>query len=151
MKKILFLCAALLAFASNDEAQSIEYAQDSVKRGWVYNPDCEDDDCWVEVEYDTETEFPCGIDSLYKFFKDNIQYPQEAKEKGISGTVYITFTVKEDGSTTWEYVLRDIGGGCGQEAIRVAKLMPKWKPAMYKNKPVAVNFNLPVNFILNKE
>ena len=151
MREFFLVFVAMLALASNAVAQSIESTKDSVRRAWVYNPDCEDDDCWLEVEYDTETEFPGGIDSLYKFFKDNIQYPQEAKEKGISGTVYITFTVKEDGSTTWEYVLRDIGGGCGQEAIRVAKLMPKWKPAMCKNKAVAVNFNLPVNFILNKE
>ena len=46
-------------------------------------------------------------------------------------------------------VLRDIGGGCGAEAVRVVKAMPKWKPGKQRGKPVRTQFNLPVNFELN--
>lgn len=65
------------------------------------------------------------MDALYKYLANNIKYPKVAQENGISGKVYVTFVVEKDGRLTEIKVLRDIGGGCGAEAVRVVKTMPK--------------------------
>ncbi len=62
--------------------------------------------------------------------------------------VYVTFVVEKDGSISNPKLLRDIGFGCGAEAIRVVKAMPKWNPGKQRGKPVRVQFNLPVSFSL---
>ena len=108
-----------------------------------------EDEVFVLVEDDPE--FPGGMKALYKFLQDNVQYPRLALENSIEGKVYVTFVVEEDGSITNPRLLRDIGGGCGREAIRVVKMMPKWKPGKKSGKPVRVQFNLPVTFTLSQE
>ena len=97
---------------------------------------------------ENEPEFPGGMDALYKYLSQNIKYPQLARENGITGKVYVTFVVEKDGSIANPKILRDIGGGCGAEAIRVVKAMPKWSPGKQRGKAVRVQFNLPVNFNL---
>ncbi|MEN8225218.1 MAG: energy transducer TonB, partial [Bacteroidota bacterium] len=85
---------------------------------------------------------------LYAYLGNNIKYPVMAKESGIQGKVYVTFVVETDGSITDVKVLRGIGGGCDEEAIRVVSTMPKWKPGKQRGKPVRVQYNLPVRFTL---
>lgn len=97
---------------------------------------------------ENEPEFPGGMEALYKYLAQNIKYPQLARENNITGKVYVTFVVEKDGSIANPKVLRDIGGGCGAEAIRVVKAMPKWNPGKQRGKAVRVQFNLPVNFNL---
>jgi periplasmic protein TonB len=92
--------------------------------------------------------FPGGETALYKFLAENIKYPQMAKESGIQGRVFVTFVVERDGSVTDVRVLRGIGGGCDEEAIRVVKNMPKWAPGKQRGKSVRVQYNLPVKFTL---
>lgn len=92
--------------------------------------------------------FKGGEDEMYLWLGENIRYPQVAKESGIQGTVVVTFVVEKDGSITGIQILRDIGGGCGDEAIRVVKKMPKWKEGRQSNVPVRVQFNLPIKFTL---
>ena len=77
-----------------------------------------------------------------------MKYPEEAKEIGIQGKVYVTFVVEVDGSITDVKVLRGIGSGCDDEAVRVVKSMPKWVPGKQRGVPVRVQFNLPINFKL---
>lgn len=93
-------------------------------------------------------EFPGGEAALYKYLAENIKYPQMAKESGIQGRVFVTFVVERDGRVTDVRVLRGIGGGCDEEAIRVVKGMPKWSPGKQRGKPVRVQYNLPVKFTL---
>ncbi|MBR5029263.1 MAG: energy transducer TonB, partial [Bacteroidales bacterium] len=71
-----------------------------------------------------------------------------AKQQNLEGRVFVTFVVEKDGSIANPKVLRDIGGGCGEEAIRVVRSMPKWKPGKQRGKAVRVQFNLPVMFQL---
>ncbi|MBO6117442.1 MAG: energy transducer TonB [Bacteroidales bacterium] len=92
--------------------------------------------------------FPGGLQELNKYLAQNIKYPQQARETGTQGKVFLTFVVEKDGSITDIKVLRDIGSGCGEEAIRVVKSMPKWTPAKQRGKTVRQQFNLPVNFTL---
>jgi len=93
-------------------------------------------------------EFPGGEPALYRFLAENIKYPQMAKESGIQGRVFVTFVVEKDGSVTDVRVLRGIGGGCDEEAIRVVRNMPKWAPGKQRGKSVRVQYNLPVKFTL---
>lgn len=92
--------------------------------------------------------FPGGEEALYSFLRDNIKYPQLARENNITGKVFVQFVVEKDGSISNAKVMRDIGGGCGQEALRVVKAMPKWKPGKQRGKAVRAQFNLPVSFNL---
>ncbi|MBQ0016247.1 MAG: energy transducer TonB [Bacteroidales bacterium] len=105
-----------------------------------------EEEIFTVVENDPE--YPGGMESLYKYLGENIKYPSLAKENNITGKVYVTFVVEKDGSIANPRILRDIGGGCGQEAIRVVKSMPKWKPGKQRGKAVRVQFNLPVSFNL---
>ncbi|HNW90581.1 MAG TPA: TonB family protein [Bacteroidales bacterium] len=93
--------------------------------------------------------YPGGEEARMKFLAHNINYPQMAKESGIQGTVYVTFVITEAGKVSDVKVLRGIGGGCDEEAIRVTKLMPTWIPGTQSGKPVRVQFNMPVRFLLN--
>lgn len=95
-------------------------------------------------------EFPGGEQALMEFLEAHIQYPAAAKENNISGKVFVQFTIEKDGTPTNFKVKRDIGGGCGQEAVRVLRLMPKWKPAKQKEVVVRSQYNLPITFSLDK-
>lgn len=92
--------------------------------------------------------FQGGQEALIKYLQANISYPEEAKKKGITGTVYVSFMVKADGSVSNPKVLKGVGGGCNEEAIRVVSGMPRWKPGMSQGKPVDVMFTLPIKFAL---
>ncbi len=111
----------------------------------------EDEEEPVFVVVENDPEFPGGMEALYAFISNNVKYPKQALENGIQGKVYVTFVVEVDGSISNIKVLRDIGGGCGAEAVRVVKLMPKWKPGTQRGKAVRVQFNLPVEFKLPAE
>ena len=90
-------------------------------------------------------QFPGDVN---KYLADNIVYPKLARENSITGKVYVTFVVEKDGSITGARVLRDIGGGCGAEAIRLVNSMPKWIPGTQRGTAVRVQYNLPINFSL---
>ena len=112
----------------------------------------EDEELEAEVEIFTvveqEASFPGGIQKLNEYLAQSIKYPQQAKETGTKGRVMLTFVVERDGSITDIKILRDIGSGCGEEAKRVVKEMPKWQPAKQRGKAVRQQFVLPVSFNL---
>ncbi len=105
-----------------------------------------EDEIFVFVE--EQAGFPGGEEARIKYLRDHIKYPEMAKESGIQGTVYLKFVVEKDGSISNVKVLRGIGGGCDEEAVRVLKQMPKWKPAKQRGRPVRVWFNMPIKFTL---
>jgi protein TonB len=92
--------------------------------------------------------YPGGEEARISYLQQNIKYPEEAKELGIQGKVFVTFVVEVDGSISDVRVLRGIGGGCDEEAIRVVRSMPKWVPGKQRGVPVRVQFNLPIKFTL---
>ncbi len=92
--------------------------------------------------------YPGGETERNKFLADNIVYPQQATENGIQGTVYVSFVVDSKGNVTDVKILRGIGGGCDEEALRVVKMMPKWHPGKQNGKQVRVLFNMPIYFKL---
>jgi protein TonB len=93
--------------------------------------------------------FPGGEAELMKYLSKNIEYPSLAKENNIQGVVVLTFVVGRDGSVSDVQVVKDIQGGCGKEAVRVVRSMPKWVPGEANGNPVKVRFTLPVRFRLD--
>ena len=142
MKKSVFLVYGSLVFLFCSLLSIDSYSQEKDKVN-------EDSIIFYIVE--EEASYPGGLDALMEFLAKNIQYPEKAKKMGVKGRVFVTFIVEKDGSISDIKVLRDIGYGCGEEVIRVIKLMPKWKPAKQRGKAVRQQFNLPVSFNLDKE
>jgi len=93
----------------------------------------------------------CSNTNLVNFISENIQYPEVAKSEGIEGTVFLSFVIDKTGRIESQQILRDIGGGCGQEALRILDLMPDWEPAINDGEAVKVKLNLPVTFSLKNE
>ncbi len=87
-----------------------------------------------------------GESERLKFLKDHIEYPKNAAENGIQGTVYFQFVVDTKGNITDVKILRGIGGGCDEEALRVIKMMPPWHPGKQNGRTVRVLYNMAVSF-----
>ncbi len=98
---------------------------------------------------DKTERYKCSEQKMLEFIYSEISYPSIARENGISGMVVTRFVVEKDGSISNIEVIRDIGGGCGDEAVRVIKKMPIWIPGKQREKPVRVMFTLPVKFVLS--
>jgi TonB family protein len=96
-------------------------------------------------------EFKGGEGALMKFISTNIKYPINARNENIEGRVIVSFVVTFEGKVTDLKVLRDIGGGCGDEALRVLKLSPDWKPGKQNGRPVNTKMVVPINFHLDTE
>lgn len=91
---------------------------------------------------------PGGMEGFTKYMIENLNYPTSAKEAKIEGMVMVTFVVKSDGSVDAVEILRGIGGGCDEEAVRVVKNSGKWTPGKKEGKAVAAQMTLPVQFKL---
>ena len=104
----------------------------------------------IEPAYVVEqsAEFPGGEVEMYKYISQRVKYPEIAKDLGISGTVYTTFTIETDGSVSNINILRSPHSSLSDESIRVLKLMPKWTPGRINGKPVRVKYNVPIKFKL---
>jgi protein TonB len=125
-------------FDEDEEMDTFEFV--------VEDEEIEEEQIFLVVE--NMPEFPGGEASMYKFIGKNIEYPRMAKESGISGRVFVTFVVERDGSVTDVQILRGIGGGCDEEAVRVIKKMPKWSAGKQRGKPVRVQYRMPIKFTL---
>jgi protein TonB len=104
----------------------------------------------VMTEVDDRPLPPGGMDAMYEYFGKNMKYPQAARDKGIEGTVAVTFLVQKDGSITDAEILRGIGGNCDEEAIRLIKSMEKWQPGKVKGEAVVTRMRIPVRFKLDQ-
>jgi periplasmic protein TonB len=99
---------------------------------------------WVEEM----PHFPGGEAELHTFLLTRIKYPFEAREINLQGIVYLSFVVENDGSITNITVLKAIGSGCEEEALRVIRSMPNWIPGKQNGLPVRVKLTLPIKFTL---
>lgn len=95
-------------------------------------------------------QFPGGEKAMYAFIAQTIQYPDEAKDQGIQGTVYVQFIVNKDGciDTSAVQILRGVHPSLDNEAIRVVKEMPCWTPGTQREKPVRVYHKQPFRFTM---
>lgn len=89
-----------------------------------------------------------GNSEMTKFLQKNLKYPRQASNAGISGKVFLSFIVDKYGEISDVTVLKGIGFGCDEEAMRVVKEMPKWSPGKQSGRAVKSRFNLPIVFAL---
>lgn len=100
---------------------------------------------------DQMPEFPGGTPALMEFLSQNINYPASAKEAGISGRVFISFIISDKGDVKDVTIMKGLHADMDNEAVRVIRAMPKWKPGVHEGKNVNVVFNLPIHFKLNEK
>ncbi|MCD8740946.1 TonB family protein [Mucilaginibacter roseus] len=100
---------------------------------------------------ETQPAFPGGLAAFGNYLSKNIRYPAVARENNVQGRVFVQFVVERDGSLTDITVLRGIGSGCDEEAVRVLKKSPKWSPGIQNGRPVRVQYTVPIAFNLASE
>ena len=106
----------------------------------------------VEIVFDVVEEIPefiGGIEKLYEYLRNNINYPEQAKEFNIQGKVFIQFVVWKDGTIKDVKVVKGAHKLLDKEAVRVINKMPKWKPGRQRGKNVNARFTLPIKFRIN--
>ena len=89
-----------------------------------------------------------GMSAWNDYLSKNLKYPSTARRIGIEGTVYVSFVVEKSGEISDVQLLRGIGGGCDEEAIRVIEKAPIWKPGYQRGRPVKVRMRVPIRFKL---
>ena len=129
-----------------------EVSQDEVLEEYDFTPPEIEEEEIVEAEIfkvvEEMPEFPGGAAKMMEFIQKNIKYPMMARESDIQGRVFVNFVVEPDGSITNITVMRGIGGGCDEEALRVVQSMPNWKPGKQRGSAVRCSFTVPIIFKL---
>ena len=129
-----------------------EVDQDEVIEEYEFTPPEIEEEEIVEAEIfkvvEEMPEFPGGSAKLMEYIQKNIKYPMMARESDIQGRVFVNFVVEPDGSISNVAVLRGIGGGCDEEAVRVVNSMPKWKPGKQRGSAVRCAYTVPIIFKL---
>lgn len=105
------------------------------------SPEVSDQNLYNTAGLDVKPQFPGGIEEFYKFVGQNYKAP---KVQGLKGKVYVTFIIEIDGSITDVKIIRDIGYGSGEEAVRVLKNSPRWLPGEQNGRKVRVLYSLPI-------
>lgn len=165
---LLFLLLPILIFAQSPggnlsfvESESSMQSEDSVGFTIEYvdsmatsEEDRDDiiDDFMLGRFADEMPEFPGGMDSLYAYLARTLEFPQDAKDKGVSGAVLAEFVVEKDGSINRNIrILKSLYPSCDREVARVIVQMPAWEPGKLEGKPVRCVFNLPIRFVPKEE
>ena len=129
-----------------------EVSQDEVLEEYDFTPPEIEEEEIVEAEIfkvvEEMPEFPGGAAKMMEFIQKNIKYPMMARESDIQGRVFVNFVVEPDGTITNVTVMRGIGGGCDEEALRVVQSMPNWKPGKQRGSAVRCSFTVPIIFKL---
>ena len=93
--------------------------------------------------------FKGGQEAMMKYFAENINYPEEAKKKGVSGVVYISMVIDKKGKVVDPKIKKGIGAGCDEEALRAVTKMPDWIPGEKNGEKISTEMVLPVKFKLD--
>jgi TonB family protein len=100
---------------------------------------------------DDQPAFPGGVEAYRTFLQKNVQYPEAAKARKMSGDVFVSFTVDEAGRLLDAEVVKGVGYGLDEEALRLVRLMPWWTPARLAGKPVRVPATLRIRFGMQEQ
>lgn len=110
----------------------------------------EEDPNKIFTAVEQEPTFPGGMEKFINYLSKNIHYPAIARENNTQGRVIVSFVCERDGSLTDVKVARGIGDGCDEEAVRVIRNSPKWKPGIQNGRPVRVAYSVPIAFTLSE-
>nr|WP_294791663.1 energy transducer TonB [uncultured Mucilaginibacter sp.] len=109
-------------------------------------PETSTDPDHVYTSIEVAPSFKDGFSGLITYFNKNMKYPQLAKQNGVEGKVFLVFIVEKDGSLSSPKIIKGIGSGCDEEAMRLISASPKWSPGQIGGKPVRVQYTLPIVF-----
>jgi len=104
------------------------------------------DDRQVFTVVEKQPEFPGGYNALQEYLRKNIRYPAEAQKANVTGRVFASFIVRKDGQITDVSLLKGLGFGCDEEAVRVIEAMPRWTPGSQSGAVLNVKYNLAILF-----
>jgi TonB family protein len=102
------------------------------------------------LQKDVSPQYPGGKASMYRFISKNVAYPAVAQKANIQGKVVVKFLIDKDGKISKASIIKGIGNGCDEEAIRIINAMPAWIPASRNGQPIASYYTLPIVFKLTK-
>ncbi len=108
----------------------------------------EDNTAYETTTIEVQPSFPGGMDKFYSYLSKSIRYPAIAQEKGTQGKVFVSFVIEKNGMLSDIQVVRKLGDGTDEEAIRVLKSSPKWLPGIQNGREVRVKYNIPISFSL---
>ena len=108
------------------------------------NPDSTEEEIFTVVEQ--QPVFPGGMGAYQQYLRKNLQYPPAAKAARVSGKVFATFIIRSDGRLTDVQILKGLGYGCDEEAVRIVSAMPNWQPGQQSGRPVNVKYNVVIPF-----
>jgi hypothetical protein len=144
VKTLKKIKADTLLWYSHGKKEDNLYLQDTVKNKKLTKPSLGNE--IYDVSGLTEKpEFELGLEAFYKYVGANFKIPEEVTKNKLKGRVFASFIVEKDGSLSNLKVLRDMGYGTGEEAVRVLKESPKWKPGKIDGKAVRTNYSLPIS------
>lgn len=106
---------------------------------------------WNGMPKYVNPEFPGGQGGWSSYIQKNLRYPLKARANKITGRVTLTFAISPEGKVVDAKVVKGLGWGCDEEALRVINNSPVWKPAYKKGKPVRFEFTMPIAFTLTNE
>jgi TonB family protein len=148
MKTFKFLLLGVLIFATIPNLQAQEELIYTKVENMPIFPSC-------ETESDADAQKQCTDIKLITYISQHLVYPTIARQNDIQGLVVLSFVVNKEGKIEAVKVIKDIGGGCGEEAVRVVELMNEknmvWTPGKLKGKAVKVKYHLPVRFKLEDD
>ncbi|RIV18735.1 M56 family peptidase [Fibrisoma montanum] len=136
---LLWMCTQKDTELTSEKGETIEVNQPARQAGV-------DGEIYTVVE--NQPEFTGGMEGLMEYLSKNIRYPAAAERANVQGRVFVNFVVTKEGDIADVKLLKGIGFGADEEAIRVVQKMPRWKPGSQSGEPVNVRFNLPINFQL---
>lgn len=148
MKKLPLFLLLIFAMSCGDEDLDVKpNGEDFQTVGIIEETESESSD--IHLFVDESATFPGGMKAYSKFLKTNLKYPLQAKKMGIEGKAFMSFVVDADGSLSDFKLLRGIGAGCDEEALRVIMSSPKWIPGKQAGVAVKTKMNLRVVFKLD--
>lgn len=150
MKKLLLVwavCFPLFVAAQEQKVQTATPAATSKQEAAAAIEQQKEYGADVLTNPEVMPEFPGGESQLFAFLQKHLQYPSDARDQKISGTVYVSFVVDTDGRITDIRISRGVHPSLDREAMRIAAVMPAWRPGEVAGKPVKVKLNLPIRFV----
>jgi TonB family protein len=127
-----------------EDIQVVPYVEPNENNRALADPVLDADEIFDVVEQQPNP--AGGMSGWNSYLSQNLQYPQKARELGIEGTVIVVFEIHKDGSIHQVEILRGIGGGADEEAVRVVQNAPKWEPGRQRGRAVKTRMRLPIRF-----
>ncbi len=148
MKKLLLVFSLILAVTAMVQAQEVPTVTEHLLTSEpTPPPPPPQNETFAYVEQ--MPEFPGGQQALMEYLSKNIKYPAKAIKEGIQGRVIVRFVINRTGTVERAEVIRGLGSGCDEEALRVVNAMPKWKPGKHNGQAVSTFYTWPIIFKLD--